>query len=128
MYPPASRIGAHEAEIPLQADGLIPTRGTIDYYTQVTKITPDVHDYFRFFEVPGLGHCAGGNGGQPTSTWQALVDWVEKGNAPDSLDISFKSSLDGTDQERILCPYPQKATLLSNSVDKSTAAAYECTK
>jgi hypothetical protein len=56
------------------------------------------------------------------------VDWVEKGKAPDSLDISFKSPLDGTDQERILCPYPQKAVLLSHGIDNSTAAAYECTE
>ncbi|OTB04464.1 hypothetical protein M426DRAFT_73449 [Hypoxylon sp. CI-4A] len=107
------------------ADGLIPTRGTIDYYDRVLGVTPDAQDYFRFFEVPGLGHCSGGNGGQPTATFQALVDWVEKGVIPESLPISFNDT-NGVLNKRILCPYPQKTQLKSNCTTTTSADCFEC--
>ncbi|RYN23564.1 hypothetical protein AA0114_g12828 [Alternaria tenuissima] len=87
------------------ADGLIPHKGTTDYYDRVTKLDPNVDDFFRYFQVAGLAHCSGGSGGQPTSTFQALVDWVEKGTAPDTIPINFNDK-SGTQYDRFLCPYP----------------------
>ncbi|KAH8725721.1 Tannase/feruloyl esterase [Phaeosphaeriaceae sp. PMI808] len=107
------------------ADGLIPTKGTSDYYDRATNFTPDVKDFFRYFEVPGLAHCAGGSGGQPTATFQALVDWVENGVVPETLPIKFNDTA-GTQYDRILCPYPEKARLISNSSDVTKATSYKC--
>ncbi|KAF2182945.1 tannase and feruloyl esterase [Zopfia rhizophila CBS 207.26] len=104
------------------ADGLIPTKGTSDYYDRAMELTPDVKDFFRYFEVPGLAHCAGGFGGQPTATFRALVDWVENGVVPETLPIKFNDTA-GTQYDRILCPYPAKARLISNSSDVTKAAS-----
>jgi feruloyl esterase len=36
--------------------------GTMSYYDQVTKLDPDVRDFYRVFFGPGVGHCGGGIG------------------------------------------------------------------
>jgi feruloyl esterase len=47
---------------------------------------PDRTDGFlRLFVAPGVGHCGGGVGPQPTGAFEALVDWVEHGRAPEQL-------------------------------------------
>lgn len=97
----------------------------MDYYNRVLDISPNAHDYYRFFEVPGLAHCSGGNGGQPTATFQALVDWVENGIVPETLPISFNDTA-GVLNERILCPFPAKATLKSNCLATTSADCFEC--
>ncbi|CAI7665119.1 unnamed protein product [Penicillium viridicatum] len=107
------------------ADGIILRQGTKEYYDRATEQTPNVKDFFRYFEVPGLAHCAGGVGGQPTATFQALVDWVEKSVVPDTLPINFKDT-NGTQYERILCPYPERAQLVSADLDVTKAESYEC--
>lgn len=101
---------------PQQADALIPLRGTEDYYKRVLALDPDVHDFYRFFEAPGVQHCSGGIGGQPTATFDALVAWVEHGVAPDTIGVTFRSPFDdfgvnntSLARRRILCPYPKKA-------------------
>ena len=91
----------------LQADPLIPAKGSTQYYDSVTAVIPDVHNSYRHFEVPGLGHCFGGQGGHPSTTFNALRDWVEKGVVPETLPISF-SDKKGVLNKRILCPYPKK--------------------
>ncbi|KAF9700050.1 hypothetical protein EKO04_001573 [Ascochyta lentis] len=107
------------------ADGLIPTKGTEDYYNRVKTTTPGIEDFFRYFEVPGLAHCSGGNGGQPTSTFQALIDWVEKGIVPETLPIDFNDTK-GMQYERILCPYPEKARLKNKRLDVTQRGSWEC--
>ncbi|KAF4624789.1 hypothetical protein G7Y89_g13380 [Cudoniella acicularis] len=106
------------------ADQIIPPKGTRHYYDAVTAVTPDVHDFYRVFEVPGLGHCYGGNGGQPTAVFDAMRAWVENGTVPNTLPISFRDA-NGTENHRILCPYPQKARFdgTGNPVD---AESFKC--
>ncbi|KAI0876617.1 Tannase/feruloyl esterase [Hypoxylon argillaceum] len=102
------------------ADELCPTKGTEKYYNEVMKLTPDVHDFYRYFEVPGLGHCYGGNGGQPIHVFEALRAWVENGIAPDSIPIEVPRT--GPSETRLLCPYPQKTRTRvgANQGDNST--------
>lgn len=73
---------------------------------------PDVHDFYRLFEAPGLGHCEGGVGGYPAGSFDALVDWVEKGIEPDTLE-----AIDITNRTSLLCPYPQKAMFTGAGTD-----------
>ena len=58
--------------------------------------------------VPGMAHCGGGPG---PDTWERLapiVEWLEHGTAPESLTV--RRLTDGSvDNERILCPHPQRA-------------------
>ncbi|KAL4760968.1 putative feruloyl esterase [Aspergillus foveolatus] len=73
------------------ADPSIPTKGTEYLYNESRAFCPDIQDLWRFFESPGLGHCAGGLGGQPTTVLKALQRWVENGIAPDTLPVEYPS-------------------------------------
>ncbi|KAL4958871.1 tannase and feruloyl esterase-domain-containing protein [Aspergillus stella-maris] len=88
------------------ADPSIPTRGTEYLYNKARVLFPDIQDFWRFFESPGLGHCAGGLGGQPTTIFRALQHWVENGTAPDTLPVEYPSL--GNGLSRNLCPYPSQ--------------------
>ncbi|KAH7122617.1 Tannase/feruloyl esterase [Dendryphion nanum] len=89
------------------ADQIISFRGTRYYYEEVTRLSPNIHDFYRLFEAPGLSHCFGGRGGYPSGTFDALVRWVEKGIAPDHLVATSAE----TNVSSIICPYPQRAEL-----------------
>jgi hypothetical protein len=65
-----------------------------------------MRDFYRYFEVPGLCHCFGGNGGRPKHVFESLQIWVEDGVAPDSIPIDVPRQ--GEVQRWFLCPYPQK--------------------
>lgn len=105
------------------ADNAIPTKGTEHYYNAVKERLPHVHDFYRHFEVPGLGHCSGGSGGQPKTVFDALRSWVENSTAPGTLPIEFGGK-DGSMQERVLCPYPSKAVYLGGN--SSSAESFRC--
>ncbi|CAI6050742.1 unnamed protein product [Clonostachys chloroleuca] len=106
------------------ADALIPSGGSRDYYNAVTALDNKVSDFYRLFEVPGLGHCSGGTGGQPTAIFDAMRAWVENGTAPDTLPIQFIGG-DGETNNRILCPYPAKARYRGTGPTTS-ADSYHC--
>jgi feruloyl esterase len=57
--------------------------------------------------APGVAHCAGGNGPQPKGLFEAVVDWVEQGKAPDTILAS--KPIEAGIQTRPLCPYPSVA-------------------
>lgn len=85
--PDLSRFRDHGGKIIIlhgEADQLIMTEGTIDYYQRVMqrmggreKVLP----FARLFLIPGAGHGMGG----VTGLDQAIVRWVEQGAAPDKL-------------------------------------------
>jgi feruloyl esterase len=61
----------------------------------------------RLFQIPGMGHC---QGGAATDNWdglQAMVDWVEKGQAPERIDAKGSQVFPG--RTRPLCAYPRVA-------------------
>lgn len=77
----------------------------------VSEVIPAVDEFYRMFEVPGLLHCSGGPGGQPSNTFDALRAWVENGTVPEALPHSYTPEDGGAEQHRLLCPYPKKASL-----------------
>jgi pimeloyl-ACP methyl ester carboxylesterase len=93
------------------ADQLIFPRGTVDYFERVRAANGGarrVDDSIRLFLAPGVGHCGGGDGPAPVGVFDAVVNWVEKGTAPQTLQASRKKP-DGTALTRPLCPYPATA-------------------
>ena len=94
-----------------------------DYYDQVTEKDPAVADFYRFFEIPGLGHCGGAR--HPDSTFSALRAWVEEGVAPDSLAYN-QADADGAESEWIACSYPHKLTFEPSCGDAALAKCYSC--
>lgn len=107
-----------------QIDQIIPYKSTERYYDSVAKVSPDVHDFYRYFEVPGTEHCFGGPGGQPTAIFRQLQGWVENGTVPESSPIDVTVS--GETHKRILCPYPQKALFDEVCGNPAVAECWSC--
>ncbi len=62
--------------------------------------------------VPGMTHCNGGVGPDHFDALTAVIDWVEKGPAPNKLIASqFPAHQESGPslRRRPLCPYPQIA-------------------
>lgn len=104
-------------------DEVVPPKGSIHYYNAVSAADPNVHDYYRFFEAPMMGHCYGGVGGYPSTLFDSLVAWVESGTPPDSLPVSYSTG-DGT-YNRILCPYPEKVHY-NGTGNTTSAGSFYC--
>lgn len=106
------------------SDALIPYNGTVDYYNKVLQRDSSADDYYRFFTAPGVAHCGGGPGPQPDSSLKALVDWVEKGIAPETL-LATRKSLDGSIARwQPLCRYPLVSVYVGS--DPNVPESYEC--
>jgi len=107
------------------ADQILQPLMGVHYYEQVqARYGAKTGDFVRLFMVPGMTHCAGGYGTDRFDALTALIDWVEKGNAPNSLAAS--RVVDGkVVRTRPLCPYPQVARYSgSGSIDE--AANFSC--
>lgn len=58
---------------------------TNEYVEAVLEQNPRASDQFRYFTLPGVGHCAGGPGADQVDYLAALDEWVETGEAPQRL-------------------------------------------
>jgi feruloyl esterase len=108
------------------ADQLITAEGTIDYYQRLTKQmggADKVAQYLRFFLAPGIGHCGGGAGPNPSGQLDAVVSWVEDGKAPATLPASRQTP--SGPRTRILCQYPMVAKY-KGSGSTDDAANFSC--
>lgn len=117
-------------------DGLIPYGNTVNYYESVVgTIGEDTADEsVRLFLVPGMDHCAGGEGAFAVDWLTALEQWVETGQAPDTLPgahpaggpqppgVPARPSRPFT---RPICAYPDVATYTGRG-DVDDAANFEC--
>jgi feruloyl esterase len=103
---------------------LQPLQGVHYYESVVAKNGKDTPDFARLFMVPGMAHCGGGIGPDRNDAVTAIIDWVEKGTAPDQL-IASKVANGQTIRTRPLCPYPQVARYKGQgSIDD--AANFSC--
>jgi feruloyl esterase len=60
----------------------------VDYFETATKILggpANTQDFYRLFAIPGMNHCTGGEGAYAVDYLKYLDDWVETGNAPETL-------------------------------------------
>ena len=75
----------------------------------------------RFFGVPGMLHCGGGEATDRFEMLDAIVDWVEQDKAPDRI-MATGSAFPGV--SRPLCPYPKVARF--DGGDPRDAASFIC--
>ena len=127
------------------ADQLIFSRGSTNYFERLHARygAPNVDKFARLFRVPGMGHCAGGPGpnnfGQSAAPGQfdpqhkifdALVNWVEFGVAPDEV-IATKfvgdNPANGVAFTRPLCVFP-KVAQYKGAGNPADAANWTCVK
>lgn len=102
------------------ADQLIFPKGTEKYYKEVETLDPSVRDFYRLFFAPGVQHCQGGNGEIPVDPLELVVNWIEKGVAPETL---LGKTEDGS-RSRKLCPYPLVSVYKGG--DSRDASSYAC--
>ncbi|RSL51014.1 hypothetical protein CEP51_015265 [Fusarium floridanum] len=107
-----------------ESDDSIPAGSSVHYYDSVRSVMfPEknynesvaaVDDFYRLFLVPGGAHCGSNsnqpNGGWPQTTLQTVIEWVEKGVAPETLDGS------GGDIDTI-CRWPLRPLWSGTSMD-----------
>lgn len=106
------------------ADAIFSPHEMVDYYQRLSaKHGAATADFSRLFLVPGMGHC---QGGAATDSWDglgALVDWVEKGQAPQRIVANGTAVFPG--RSRPLCPYPQYAHY-NGTGNPEDAANFSC--
>jgi hypothetical protein len=112
------------------ADLLIMPRGSYNYYNRATKHAgglSEVQKFYRFFPYPGNSHC-GGNPDQPNAPlingkdlFNALVNWVEHGTAPDSIVAYNNATPALATVSRPICKYPDK--LVHNGTGSTNVAS-----
>ena len=109
------------------SDQLVQFQDALNYYERVIDFQHGIkqtQDFFRFFLVPGMGHCGGGAG--PTEFGQglsqnvkqdrehdilkAIENWVEKGIAPNKIIATSFNCCDTVNRihfQRPIFPYPK---------------------
>jgi hypothetical protein len=82
-----------------------------------------VKNWSRLFLSPGMGHCSGGSAALDNfDLLSALMDWVEKGTAPDSVKATGRAF---PDRSRPLCVFPAHAQYKGQG-NPEDAANFEC--
>jgi feruloyl esterase len=119
-------------------DGVFSTADTIKWYESLQPaMAVPTEEYARLFVVPAMGHCTGG--GATTDQFDAitsLVNWVEKGQAPEQIVAQARgtganlvnpevpASWSAT-RTRPLCAYP-KVARYNGTGDIEKAASFTC--
>jgi feruloyl esterase len=105
----------------------ISPEATRRYYESVVETVGGrtaTEDFARLFLILGMGHCRGGSGPDTFDGLAPLVDWVERGVAPERIVAA--QIVDGkAARTRPLCPYPKIARWRgTGSLDD--AANFDC--
>jgi hypothetical protein len=98
---------------------------TLDYYKSLAPANGDadkVAQWSRLFLVPGMAHCAGGPALDHFDMLNAVVNWVEKGTAPDSVVATGKAF---PGRSRPLCAFPKHAQYTGTG-DPEDARNFRC--
>jgi len=125
------------------SDPIVPAMANIKYHDSVTSYLGEerTNSFFRLFMVPGMGHCAGGDGatefGQAFrpdppiedaahDVLTAVMEWVEHQRAPDKIIASsVKDSV--VSMTRPLCAYPKFAHY-SGHGDINNSNSFTCVR
>jgi len=98
---------------------------TLDYYKSLAATNggaEKVDEWSRIFLVPGMAHCGGGPALDHFDMLSAVVNWVEKGSAPDSVIATGAAFLG---RSRPLCAYPKHAQYTGTG-DTQDARNFRC--
>lgn len=101
------------------ADNAAGIYGMLDYYQAVRDRMGGLaatRGFARMFLVPGGYHCAGGYIPYDQDFLGAVVQWVERGAAPDAVEASAVLA-DGTLRRRPLYAYPTRTRYLGGDVN-----------
>jgi hypothetical protein len=112
-------------------DQLVYQLGDLNYYQRVEATiggpqngAVNTDAFMRFYFDPGVAHCGGGAGATPTDQFQAVVNWVELGAAPDYLNGAKTNSAGAVVMTRPVCMYPLVARYIGG--DTNSASSFTC--
>ncbi len=143
MTPPASDLSALKKRggkmmvYHGMSDGVFSPDDTVAWWRQLNGAHQGAAAGFaRLYLVPGMNHCRGGPATDQFDMLSALVDWVERGRAPDRVLAQARGvgNVGGVNTElpanwsatrsRPLCPHPLVAQYKGG--DAESAASFEC--
>ncbi|WP_327195188.1 tannase/feruloyl esterase family alpha/beta hydrolase [Sphingomonas sp. LH128] len=114
-------------------DEAIPVQGTIQYYDRVLATmggAEKVHDFFRLYLLPGVGHMSPNGTSNPDAHpplvapgqfFALMVDWVENGRAPGKVVIETPPDSQ-VRRSAPIAPYPQTVAYVGG--DPNDAGSY----
>lgn len=110
------------------SDPIFSAKDTVDYYERLAANNggmASTQGFARTFLVPGMNHCSGGPATDSFDSIQTMVDWVEKGVAPETIAArALPTQADYPNRTRPLCPYPQFAKYKgTGSVEEASSFA-----
>jgi feruloyl esterase len=115
------------------ADPVFSANDTIAWYDALSAQDPRAASYARLFLVPGMNHCAGGPATDRFDVLTPLVDWVERGIAPDTIVATVDPANPDVvaagwpaTRSRPLCAYPKHAVLRPGATEVEDAARFQC--
>jgi len=110
------------------SDAQISPLNATQYYERVVESVgsaDEVHDSYRLFMAPGMGHCRGGEGPNVFDKMEPIEAWVEEGRAPDRV-VATKFSPEGeVEVRRPLCAYPARA-VYNGTGDPKREESFSC--
>jgi feruloyl esterase len=111
------------------ADPIFSALDTQAYYERLAASNGGIaatQSFARAFFVPGMNHCSGGPATDSFDAVQAVVDWVEKGTAPESIAAAASPTNSWfPNRTRPLCAYPKFAKYKgSGSIED--ASSFSC--
>ena len=120
------------------SDPIFSSNDTAAWYESVRAANGgDASNFARYFPVPGMNHCSGGPATEQFDMLTPLVNWVEKGQAPDVVQAAVRgpgnsggASADvpsswAANRTRPLCAYP-KVAKYKGSGSIEDAANFSC--
>jgi hypothetical protein len=117
------------------ADPIFSVNDSETWYKGVAQKTGD--NFARFYRVPGMNHCSGGPATDQFDMLTPLVNWVEKGQAPEDIVASARGAGNpggvnsdlpagwAADRTRPLCTYP-KVARYKGSGSLEVASSFVC--
>ena len=118
------------------SDPVFSVNDTIRWYEDLNRNhAGHAADFARLFTVPGMNHCTGGPATDQFDMLDALVKWVEQGDAPAQVmaaarpganaDVPMAWSSNGKARTRPLCAWPTQPRY-SGSGDINDGANFRC--
>jgi pimeloyl-ACP methyl ester carboxylesterase len=107
------------------SDPIFSINDTLDWWRKVDAVNHgEAASFVRVYAVPGMNHCAGGPATDQFDALSAVVNWVEKGAAPDRIPAKAGPTSPWPGRTRPLCPYPKFAKYRSGDVNQ--ADSFDC--
>jgi poly(3-hydroxybutyrate) depolymerase len=92
------------------SDPVFSINDTISWWNEVNRANNGAAaEFVRLFAVPGMNHCAGGPATDQFNAFEALVNWVEKGTAPERIVATAGTATPWPGRARPLCSYPKQS-------------------